>query len=39
MSAATRTGLDHLLASWWTELLNLRREATDRSEHASIPLP
>jgi GTPase len=39
ISAAARRGLDQLLATWWTELLTLRREASARSEHASFPLP
>jgi hypothetical protein len=37
ISAAARTGLDRLLAAWWSELLNLRREASDRREHAPLP--
>jgi GTP-binding protein len=37
ISAAARTGLDRMLAVWWTELLNLRQEASGRSEHAPLP--
>jgi GTP-binding protein len=36
ISAAARTGLDTLLAGWWTELLRLRVEG-ERREDAALP--
>jgi GTP-binding protein len=36
ISAAARTGLDTLLAAWWTELLRLRVEG-ERREDAALP--
>lgn len=37
ISAAGRTGLDELLAAWWTQLLALRREAERRERDAALP--
>ena len=36
ISAAARTGLDTLLAAWWTELLRIRVE-DERREDAAFP--
>ena len=36
ISAAARTGIDQLLAGWWTELLRLRVEG-ERREDATLP--
>ena len=38
ISAAARTGIDALLAGWWTELLRLRVEG-ERREDATLPFP
>ncbi len=37
ISAAGRDGLDELLATWWTELLTLRRTAERAVGHAELP--
>lgn len=37
ISAAARSGLDQLLAGWWTELLRLRTEEVARREDALLP--
>jgi GTP-binding protein len=36
ISAAARTGIDPMLAGWWTELLRLRVEG-ERREDATLP--
>jgi GTP-binding protein len=36
ISAASRTGLEPLLAAWWTELLRLRAERERREEDAAL---
>src|SRR5438309_5027299 len=37
ISAAARKGLEHLLSSWWEQLLGLKRERVSRI--ADVPLP
>lgn len=37
ISAAGRTGLDPLLATWWKELLRIRAEAERREQDAALP--
>jgi len=37
ISAAGRTGLDEMLAAWWTELLALRRTVERPAEDAELP--
>ena len=37
ISAAGRTGLETLVAGWWTELLRLRTEATKRERDEALP--
>ena len=37
ISAAGRTGLDEMLAAWWSELLALRRSAERPTEDAELP--
>jgi GTP-binding protein len=37
ISAAGRTGVDDLLAAWWTELLRLRSEAEARVRDVDLP--
>lgn len=37
ISAAARTGLAELLAAWWTQLLDMRREAERRERDAALP--
>jgi GTP-binding protein len=37
ISAAGRTGIDELLAGWWTELLRLRSEAAQRERDEALP--
>ena len=37
MSAAARTGLDELLAAWWSELLSLRSAAERVERDAAFP--
>jgi GTP-binding protein len=37
ISAAARTGLDTLLTGWWSELLRLRTEATQRARDEVLP--
>ena len=37
ISAAARTGLEALLDAWWRQLLDLRKAAERREEHAPLP--
>jgi GTP-binding protein len=37
VSAAGRTGLDALLAAWWTQLLSMRRALEKREESLQLP--
>jgi len=37
ISAAGRTGLDHLLAAWWSQLLWMRKDAEKRDDIAELP--
>ena len=37
ISAAARTGLEPLLAEWWSELLRLRREVDDNARDRILP--
>ena len=37
ISAAGRTGLDPLLAAWWSELLRIRDEADERARNEVLP--
>ena len=37
VSAAGRTGLDALLAAWWTQLLSMRRALETREESLQLP--
>lgn len=37
ISAANRTGLDTLLAAWWTRLLELRKSSAPRRELGDLP--
>jgi GTP-binding protein len=37
ISAAGRTGLDHLLAAWWSQLLFMRKSAGKRDDIAELP--
>jgi GTP-binding protein len=37
VSAAARTGLDELLAAWWSELLAMRRDAERTAQDAERP--
>jgi GTP-binding protein len=37
ISAAARTGLDELLAAWWSALLGLRRLVDKPADHAERP--
>jgi GTPase len=37
ISAANRTGLDTLLAAWWTQLLELKKVREPRSEPGDLP--
>jgi GTP-binding protein len=37
ISAAGRTGLEPLLAAWWSRLLDMKKASVKRDE--SIPLP
>jgi GTP-binding protein len=39
VSAANRTGLDGLLAAWWSELLKLKQTVVHEAAKASVPLP
>ena len=39
VSAAARTGLDGLLASWWSELLRLNQSVVAASTSTAVPLP
>jgi GTPase len=37
ISAAARTGLEPMLAGWWSELLRLRRESSERAPEDAVP--
>jgi GTP-binding protein len=37
ISAAARTGLDDILAAWWSQLLSLRREVTRSAADVALP--
>ena len=37
ISAAARTGLEPLLAAWWSELLRIRIEADERARNEALP--
>jgi GTP-binding protein len=39
VSAAGRTGLDELLAAWWTELLRLKQTVVAEAAKTAVPLP
>src|SRR5687767_14060278 len=39
VSAAGRTGLDGLLASWWSELLSMKQSIAAEVAKAEVPLP
>src|SRR5687768_3391644 len=39
VSAAARTGLDGLLASWWSELLRMKQQIVTEQAKATTPLP
>ncbi|MEX1187227.1 MAG: GTPase ObgE [Gemmatimonadaceae bacterium] len=37
ISAAGRTGLEHLLAAWWSQLLSMRKATEKRDDIAELP--
>jgi GTP-binding protein len=37
ISAAGRTGLEHLLAAWWSQLLSMRKATEKRDDVAELP--
>jgi hypothetical protein len=39
ISAAARTGLDELLAAWWSELLRMKQNLVAEAAKATVPLP
>jgi GTP-binding protein len=39
VSAAARTGLDGLLAAWWSELLKLKQDVVAQAAKAAVALP
>ena len=39
ISAAARTGLDELLAAWWSELLRMKQNVVAEAAKAAVPLP
>lgn len=39
ISAAARTGLDDLLAAWWTQLLRMKQNVVAEAAKATVPLP
>jgi hypothetical protein len=39
VSAAARTGLDGLLAAWWSELLRMKQSVVVEAAKTAVPLP
>lgn len=39
ISAAARTGLDELLAAWWSELLKMKQNVAAEAAKTAVPLP
>jgi len=39
ISAAARTGIDELLAAWWSELLKIKQSVVAEAAKATVPLP
>ena len=37
ISAAGRTGLDPLLAAWWSQLLDMKKASATRDESTQLP--
>jgi hypothetical protein len=39
VSAAARTGLEGLLAAWWSQLLRLNQNVEAAAANSAVPLP